>query len=231
MGLQVNGTSAERVNFNSQAVNYVVKDGKLVWADPRIYLHATGTQYLDTGIYGSNDTDYKIKWKNTRTSRTFASVFGSRASASQNRCSIILGNSSSADVAVYVNNYSNILGETELDYENQTPNSVREITKDNDLVTLNGVSKSFSSVPVYTTPNTLKLFAIDTAGTISLYLTGQIYYALFSQNSTLVRHLVPVPTGLQIGSFTVPSNGMFDIVNQQFYANQGTGNFTTGRDN
>ena len=50
------------------------------------------------------------------------------------------------------------------------------------------------------------------------------------QNNVLVKHLVPVPQGLVIGSYTVLSNGMFDIVNQQFYANQGTGAFTIGRD-
>ena len=60
MGLQVNGTSAERVNFNSQAVNYVVKDGKLVWADPRIYLQSDGNQYIDTGIIFKANTVFEV---------------------------------------------------------------------------------------------------------------------------------------------------------------------------
>lgn len=62
-------------------------------------------------------------------------------------------------------------------------------------------------------------------------LYGRIYYCKFYKNGTdLVRHFVPVPAGLQIGSFTVPSNGMFDIVEQKFYANQGTGDFEFGKD-
>lgn len=61
-------------------------------------------------------------------------------------------------------------------------------------------------------------------------LKGNIYNIIWKRNNNLLYYLVPVPTDLQIGSFTVPSNGMFDIVNQQFYANQGSGTFTYGKD-
>ena len=50
------------------------------------------------------------------------------------------------------------------------------------------------------------------------------------ENEKLVYHFVPVPTGLQIGDYTVPSNGMWDIVTQQFFGNSGTGEFSYGRD-
>ena len=60
--------------------------------------------------------------------------------------------------------------------------------------------------------------------------TARMYYCKIWNNSNLIRHFVPVPTNLQIGSFTVPENGMFDIVNQQFYSNQGSGTFTYGKD-
>ena len=43
-----------------------------------------------------------------------------------------------------------------------------------------------------------------------------------------VRDFVPVPAGLQIGNFVVPSNGMWDVVEQKFYGNKGTGNFMYG---
>ena len=61
-------------------------------------------------------------------------------------------------------------------------------------------------------------------------MNGKLYYAQFFEDGTLIRHFVPVPQGLVIGNYTVPSNGMFDIVNQQFYANQGSGTFTIGKD-
>ena len=57
-----------------------------------------------------------------------------------------------------------------------------------------------------------------------------MYYAKIWDNDTLVRHFVPVPCGLQIGDFVVPSNGMWDIVEQKFYGNMGTGDFIYGVD-
>ena len=50
------------------------------------------------------------------------------------------------------------------------------------------------------------------------------------ENGTLVRHFVPVPKDLVIGNFTVPSNGMFEIKEQRFYQNNGTGDFSISRD-
>ena len=43
------------------------------------------------------------------------------------------------------------------------------------------------------------------------------YYFIIRDNEIMVRHFVPVPAGLQIGDFTVPENGMWDIVEQKFY--------------
>ena len=60
-----------------------------------------------------------------------------------------------------------------------------------------------------------------------LSATGTFYV---DWGDTLIRHFVPVPTGLVIGNYTVPENGMFDIVTQTFYANPGAGNFQYGKE-
>ena len=57
-----------------------------------------------------------------------------------------------------------------------------------------------------------------------------IYSTKIYEDDTLVRHFVPVPCGLQIGDYVVPSNGMWDIVEQKFYGNMGTGDFVYGID-
>lgn len=57
------------------------------------------------------------------------------------------------------------------------------------------------------------------------------WYKFWDKQGKLIRYFVPVPQGMKIGSFTVPSNGLFDIVNQQFYGNQGTGTFSFNQDN
>ena len=58
----------------------------------------------------------------------------------------------------------------------------------------------------------------------------RIYYTKIWDNDVLIRHFVPVPCGLKIGDFVVPSNGMWDIVEQKFYGNSGTGEFIYGVD-
>ena len=60
--------------------------------------------------------------------------------------------------------------------------------------------------------------------------TIKVYSVIITSDSDIVMHLVPVPAGLQIGDYTVPSNGMFDIVSQKFYGNSGTGEFEFGTD-
>ena len=62
------------------------------------------------------------------------------------------------------------------------------------------------------------------------YASGKIYFFKMWDNDTLVRHFVRVPCGLKIGDFVVPENGMWDIVEQKFYGNMGTGDFIYGVD-
>ena len=57
-----------------------------------------------------------------------------------------------------------------------------------------------------------------------------IYNTKIYEDDVLVRHFVPVPCGLKIGDFIVPENGMWDIVEQKFYGNMGTGEFIYGVD-
>ena len=58
----------------------------------------------------------------------------------------------------------------------------------------------------------------------------RIYYTKIWDNDVLIRLFVPVPCGLKIGDFVVPENGMWDIVEQKFYGNSGTGEFIYGVD-
>lgn len=62
------------------------------------------------------------------------------------------------------------------------------------------------------------------------YFEGKIYNYFCKRNGKPLIYFVPVSQGLKIGNFIVPSNGMFDIVEQKFYPNAGTGNFIYGKD-
>lgn len=74
------------------------------------------------------------------------------------------------------------------------------------------------------------MFGINDRGTIDARYRFKIYSFRLYNDGMLVRHFVPVPAGMVIGDYIVPSNGMWDIVEQKFYGNSGTGNFIYGID-
>ena len=227
--IKVNGVTwfdGKDVNFSNQN-NYIINNGNLVWANPNLWLQGNGAQYIDTGIYGFNTTDYELCWKQTGSSNYYG-VFGSRKSISEDRLTIVIGAPSESDKYLYVSNYNSTYYQTT--YSNLTPYQKRILIKNNGTLTLDGVNKTIATDKEYQTPTTLKLFVTDTNGTLSNFLNGNIYYSKLYNDNTLVSHLVPVPKGLVIGNYTVPSNGMWDIVTQTFFGNQGTGSFTFGKD-
>ena len=98
---------------------------------------------------------------------------------------------------------------------------------------INDVLRATATVQEFETQYNLILFASNTSGgtTYSNLYSGYFYgMEIYLDGTTLSYKFVPVPEGLQIGNYTVPSNGLFDIVNQQFYPNDKSGTFTYGKD-
>ena len=132
-------------------------------------------------------------------------------------------NQSGTDTNVRTTTYSGeqkIQLEVNYDYTN----SVKTINS-NGTITTQTFNKSIAP-----STNSILLFSDGQSSSTSYFPSLKSNMYKFYDNGKLVRHFVPVPTGLQIGDFTVPSNGMFDIVEQKFYPNQGTGTFTYGKD-
>ncbi|MBR1380438.1 MAG: hypothetical protein IJ560_02515 [Alphaproteobacteria bacterium] len=75
----------------------------------------------------------------------------------------------------------------------------------------------------------LYMFGYNVANNVQAAYVRSPYCKIWDDN-ILVRHFIPVPRGLRIGDFTVPSNGIWDIVGQRFFGNSGTGEFIYGRD-
>lgn len=203
--------------------NYIIEDGKLIWANPNIYLQSSGTQYIDSGIYATGNTTFEIKYDATSESGT---IFGSRtSSSSSDRFMLFKSDNNRFD---YDNAYGMINSFSMAIMKTEILNDSYSATATN---LASGTTRNAStSLSVFTTPKTLKIYAGDTNGTISSYVSAKIYYFKIYEEGVLIRHFVPVPENLVIGNFTCPSNGMFDIVNQQFYGNEGTGDFTYSKD-
>ena len=213
--------------------NYVIKDGKLVWADPNIYLEgATGIReaYLKSGVIPTNNTTFEIKCKNNEQAQNTYTWFfdGGAANSSTNALGMTYGRNNSILNVFAASTYFSFQNTSSSDIYNVKTS----ISGSDYIVDLNGTSITKTNTTFTDTPAEIIIFGIglSTGPYIGETSENYIYYLKFFENNVLIRHFVPVPTGLKIGNFTVPSNGMFDMVNQQFYANQGTGEFTYGKD-
>ena len=190
--------------------NYTIEDGKLTWANPNLYLKGDGNSCILTNYAPSYRTTLDIKVGNVDNW-----IIGARNSTG----AIDFG------IAYYLANFGkNTLQFSNMSSGTYTFNYGKTLIRD-------GVT--IGTFPNTTLQNTVPflLFGVRTEENTNITLSsGKIYYCKIYDDGVLVNHFVPVPSGLVIGDFTCPSDGMFDIVNQQFYANQGTGDFTYGKD-
>ena len=207
----------------SEAGDYVIKDGKLIAANCNVYLESTGTQWIDTGFIANQDT--RIVAYAQAATRAIA-FFGSRTSPGKDAFYFLC-----TDTDDYRTDY----GSYAIYLQRCKHNQKLLIDKNKNITTLTYEDlTTYTNTVTYhqfTTPVSIGIFALNYPAGIDLTPVGVIfYYIKIWDNDVLVRHFVPVPWGLQIGDFVVPSNGMWDIVEQKFYGNMGTGDFIYGVD-
>ena len=135
-------------------------------------------------------------------------------------------------ITIFRNDYNTTQTNTTL---NITANTIYNIDfnknkfyVDDVLYSTNTYSQFQSTYPIILGAST-RYTASDT--NYGNFFKGNDYNCEIYDNDTLVRYFVPVPKDMVIGSYTVPSNGMWDMVTQTFYPNLGTGTFTYGKDN
>ena len=199
---------------------YCIKNGILYWADPEIYLLSEDTQYINTYYVPTVNTAVEIVMadKSNLTYDLFGvkngvlpgtnSGFGISLDSGKfgffrNKQSISAIDKDDQFHYYYLSNTDAILDDTHYDF----PSADEPIN---------------ISRPMYAFGFNHVTAGYDKAIAIKWI---KIY-----ENGVLMRHFVPVPKDLVIGDFTVPSHGMFDIVEQRFYPNSGTGDFDIDRD-
>ena len=201
------------------ANDYCIVDGALYWADPSVYLSSSGTQYINTGVTPDLDTAIEIELADD--SNLTYSLFGVKT-----------GTLTTTDEGFGISLTGGNFGF----FRNGT--SISAIPKDsnyhvyylsNTEASIDGTSYSFgsSSTPIGSN-HPMYMFGFN-HNNLAYDKSISIKYLKIWSGSTLTHHFVPVPTGLVIGNYTVPSNGMFDIVTQTFYGNDGAGNFQYGK--
>ena len=179
------------------------------------YIESTGTQYIDTGVYGSNTIDVEISISPSVSFSGWAWLLGGMQSNVQRSYTLAIYslNTTTVQRGTYVfhdDSYSFSIGQR---YKLKLSGTQFTI---NDSVICNLSNQSF------TTPVTMYLFANDNqdaGGVASAYIPIRLYYCKIWDNGTLIRDFVPaVENG---------HAGLYDRVNEQFYGNSGTGEFET----
>ena len=182
---------------------------------PVEYLESTGTQYIDTGIKLSNNSNVEINAKLTATSkRKSYYLFGS--SLDQKRYMIAVGSTTDKYLADFKNSSYRINSSV------SAFDSAFHIHKINNLNYYidNILQGSQTSLNFSDTENAY-LFDVrgrSTDGSVGVQ-AWQIKYCKIYDNDTLVRNFIPC--------YRKSDNkpGLYDTVTKEFYTNQGTGEF------
>lgn len=205
--------SIEGSKRNGMHYNYLPYDAQIE------YLESDGNAYIDTGLFGNQNTDYEVKTMFTKNT-SYPYVFGAQQADKQRRFSLMEG---SYNTFYYVANDDTLERNLSLSSAEQTGINVvkkvgREIYVNNTLkVTLNNTN--------YTTPVTITLYAGNQTGGVrsgNRFTNGKIYYIKFYESNVLVRDFIPVRVGT--------TGYMYDKVSGKLFGNDGSGQFILGED-
>ncbi len=169
------------------------------------YIQSSGTQYVDTGFKPNQDTRVLIE---TYCPLNSGSLLGAIGTGGTKRYGVYVGN-----------NYRN-------DYNTSTLNGLTTnvttrfvLDKNKNVQTVNGVSSTVAYAQ-FSVDKPLYLFAFNDSGTANYFGAGiKIYSCQIYDNGTLARDFIPCKNA----SGAV---GLYDLVNNKFYTNAGSGTFT-----
>lgn len=182
------------------------------------YLESSGTQWIDTGIYPTNNTIAKIKFMNLQT--TGDVIFGMYDGENHSyRVFNAQGYSSYFDTGDESSNGRLIASEIKI-----YPDVISVLELGNKYIKdiNNDVTKTGT---IYNTTynKTITLNFYEAASPSGYkYSKNRWYYVQLYENATLVLDLIPVRVG-QVGY-------MYDKVSGQYFGNAGTGDFILGPD-
>ena len=183
------------------------------------YIESTGTQYINTGVIANESTEFDIKFysNNNFTTSGYGTMFGTRQASNSNQ--------------FYLTSYGTSTGGGQFRWASSTTNNInmakqeimnislhdRVLTK-NDGTTINIGSASAS----FTTPSSISIFALNENGSIVQYGKLCLYSFKLYNGNTIVRNYIPCYRKSD-GEI-----GLYDLTNDVFYINQGTGIFIKG---
>ena len=179
------------------------------------YLESTGTQYIDTGVKGK--TGLKASGAIMLTASQTCIALGCY---SPQRCYMLSFNSNVPRYG-YVDWYTAIAAVT----VNEKYNFEVSFEKSAQYLKLNGTTViSSANATTFTNNYNIFAFAYSDGGSAGDFAKCRFYSLNLYDNGTLIREFVPC--------YRKSNNvaGFYDLLNDAFYTNQGTGSFVVGAD-
>ena len=200
------------------------------------YIESTGTQYINANYEVKSNTKVEVDFKSNKTSgQSFTTLFGTQNSASSGRYYFMFGSANNYQVNLPRNAGANACllenGNIAID---DTPATGTYWTNDrstyildiaNKTAKINNKTWNLSTLTGdYVAPtNVLMLLTRNNAGTADSNCSrGLLYGVKIYEGTTLKRNMIPC--------YRNSDNevGLYDLVNNVFYTNAGTGTFNSG---
>lgn len=185
------------------------------------YLESTGTQYINTGVQTSNSIKVEVEAINTfgfadQYNKKYGSgLIGARVSATDS--AFFYNSGGTYD---FIGNGSNYLQITK-----NGNTDLLKMSYSSSSMTINCGTYQYINTGLsinITSPKNIYLFAFNNNGTATRG-TYKIYKCKIYNNNTLIRDFVPCYNSSNV-------RGLYDLVNDVFYTNAGSGTFTKGAD-
>lgn len=190
------------------------------------YLESTGTQYIDTGFIPNQNTGFDIDFitynKVSTTNNEYATIFGARKNLTLGYQLSTWGNQTSLKGHFLYG--SNSESASSLRYNAGIISETRQQIKlRNRLMTQpNGTTTTLTNYQ-FKTPGTLIIFGLKVGNTSIIEKSStKLYNFKLFDGDTLIRNMIPAVRN----SDNKP--GLYDLINNKFYTNAGTGEFIKG---
>jgi len=179
------------------------------------YIQSSGKQYLEIDFKANQDTKTKAKFQVINTTDSGEVLFGSRISSTRD----FYGFNWMGGPNFYIYNsyYNNPRTKVGINTE------IHTLFKDKGVLYLDdAIIHTNTNTTSFTTPYNMIIFGCNTNGTLGLFSSAKMFYFQFYENDALKVDLVPCYRK------TDSIAGMYDLVNDVFYTNKGTGSFIVG---
>lgn len=182
------------------------------------FIQSSGTQYIDTGFKHNQNTRVVMDAQFTNLSLATPQWLFDGRESDATKCKGVFydpRDNLSKVSCDYVYPY----GDTRYRFTALNPSDRLHIDYNKNVITINGHVHTFSAI-TFQSNHSIALFALNNGGAFESHGSARIYSCKIYDNDFLVRNFVPCKNAQD-------EIGLYDLVTETFYANKGTGVFTT----